>query len=51
MLEVYGLGAPVRTEVTFDVVHPPAYGWWLLTSIGSYLAIDAVVATGDLNRR
>jgi putative flavoprotein involved in K+ transport len=50
MLEDYGRGAPVRTGVTVDAVHPSAFGWWVLTSVGSYLATDVVVATGDLDR-
>ena len=50
MLEDYGRGAPVRTGVTVDAVHPSALGWWVLTSVGSYLATDVVVATGDLDR-
>ena len=49
MLEAYGRGAPVRTGVTVDAVHPSAHGWWVLTSVGSYLATEVVVATGDLD--
>jgi putative flavoprotein involved in K+ transport len=50
MLEAYGREAPVRTGVTVDAVQPSAYGWWVLTNVGLYLATDVVVATGDLDR-
>ena len=49
MLQAYARGAPVRTGVTVDAVRPSAHGWWVLTSAGSYLASNVVVATGDLD--
>ena len=49
MLQAYARGAPVRTGVSVDAVRPSAHGWWVLTSAGSYLASNVVVATGDLD--
>jgi putative flavoprotein involved in K+ transport len=50
LLQVYGREAPVRTGVTVDAVQPAARGWWVLTSMGVYLATHVVIATGDLDR-